>query len=437
MDYCLGCTLFKEIKLLNDATIYQFGERYVLYRYYNLFNELRFGRYTDLREVSELTKKLLTENLSFLKSEDRIFSDITGGFDTRVIATILEKNSINFAGGICGEQVKNELKIAKEVARELKVKLYEDYRIRDIDQFNLTVSDHFNISNGVPLLYHSSELINYYKKIKEHFDIHITGFGGTELLTQSFRNSALYSSEINTKNIFVQYFGFLDIFKDKYITKNLYYNFLDKKIKSILQKAPSSNIRNIANYLKFSSYSRYYHGSIIAAHNCILPHYSPYLEDNIVRLSLETDYELKADHNIQKVILTQTNPSVSSIITSRGYSAYGSIQKIEEDRKTKSIKIFLKIFLLKKINKYAYLRKIKDIILKYMTVSKVVPPIEDSNRLFWSQAVKTKFSEEMRIFYIIDKKKFNGTLNNREDRNKLLSKIAYLDKLMNDYNPQF
>ncbi|MCK4791747.1 MAG: hypothetical protein KAV87_48895, partial [Desulfobacteraceae bacterium] len=321
-DYCFGHTLFNEIEPLSMATIYQFGGEQEAQVYDDPFSDIHFNRYTDLYEIAGIAKETLADNLSFLSSHDRIFVDITGGFDTRLVATLLYKDNIDFEAGICGEQVYGESELADRVAQTLGVTLHSDIKITDRHLFKEILDQHFMINTGVPILYHSSELINYYEHIKRECDIHLTGFGGSELMEQTMPKMRIISSKVNKRGIFMhKEWVYKDIFVDHFSTEADFYCNLTDKLDRLLQKLNSGLYNEVANAVSVLDFSRNFAGRLIGTHNVILPAYSPFLEANYVRLMLQTSYELKKYHRVHRAILTELNPTVSSIMTSHGYSA--------------------------------------------------------------------------------------------------------------------
>jgi len=87
LGYCIDSTFFNEIQCLEMATIYRFGNKNSKVKYDNSLENIKFDRYKDPGEVANIIIEICSDNLSFLDQNDRIFVDITGGFDSRTIAT--------------------------------------------------------------------------------------------------------------------------------------------------------------------------------------------------------------------------------------------------------------------------------------------------------------------------------------------------------------
>jgi len=433
-DYCLNSTLFNEIEPLNMGTIYQFGRERRVYTYDEVFDDIQFNKYADLAEVANEARETLVNNLSFLTSDDRIFVDLTGGFDTRTMATILNSMGTAFDCGICGEQVHKESKIAARVAQILGVKLLEDIKITDRRLFRVILDQHFTITTGVPMLYHSSELINYYQYIEREYDIHLTGFGGTELTIRTLPKLNLFSSKINKNSLFQKYrYWYPDIFINEFITEGMYRTHLTEKIDRLLQTIGSEFHAETANFLRLSTFTKCYAGCLIGTHNIILPFYSPFLEANYVRLMLQTSYDLKEYHNIQRAILTELNPMVSSIVTPHGYSAHtGSKRDIPAFRKCRdSVKNLARQI----IYQFSLCGAMK---WSQNVAAKIRPrdAIAEVQRAFWVNEVDEAWSSDLEIFVILDRNKFKKHLARESYATKLKAKMLFLNRVITECNPK-
>jgi len=432
-SYCFDCTFFNEIRSLKMATIYRFGTERKIQVYDDIFSDVHFDKYTNLREVAGIAKETLRHNLSFLSSDEKIFVDITGGFDSRTVATILRDMNISFETGICGEQILRESDLAKRVAESLGVKFHSDIKLRDINSFRQILEQHFKINTGVPTLYHSTELINYYEHIKQEFNIHITGFGGTELTKLTLPKLSFFSSKINKKSLIQKYdYTFKDIFVTAFLTKESYYDHLKRKIDNLLQTIGSDKHNEVANFLRLSTFTRFYAGSLIGTHNIIMPSYSPFLEGNYVRLMMETSYNLKDYHKIQRTILMELDSTVSSITTSHGYnSRIGSRWRIGKFRRSKdSVKSFSRRMIYQ-FGLFGTMKLLEDVMSKI----KPTTTVEESQRLFWVDEVDGNWSDDMEVFDLIDRNKLNKLLVSGQEGPKLKAKILYLNRIINEFKP--
>lgn len=423
--FCYGATLFKEIQCLRGGAIYRFCQKQaseVSERvYYNMFDNITFNKYQDLNKVADMAIEILIENLSFLGPQDKIFADITGGFDTRVSATVLNYNNIKYAGGIVGERTADDVRFARKVAEKLNVKFSNDSHVQSYEQFESLVRKHYNISNGVPQLYYSSDLIGYYEDIKSNYNIHLTGMVGTQLMRRKHRLEGLTAGgRVNVDGFIRKSFAYKHVINDRYITESKYYDNLYEKATKTIGTAPCDDPFGLLMLLVLDTYGRYHHGSVIGTHNCLLPHYSPYIDADLLKVMFEASSSLKYDHNVQKQILAKLNSPAASVMTSHGYSASVSSGLFPER--------FLRT---KKV-----VKTIKNIGSGYLK-SCLRANSKDNAPKFWLQAVAENYSGDMKIFDIVDKVGLEGELQNSNDRdrNRLKAKIIYLNKIIEEYEP--
>lgn len=363
----------------------------------------------------------MLQNFAFLSNADRIFTDITGGFDTRMIAILLKNLNLNFSCGICGDQVLNETEIAAKVAEKLLVKFYSKIKIDDRNKFLKMLERHFNISNGVPILYHSTELIHYYEVINQYFDIHVAGYAGSQLCDNFLPPLSILSNKINHSSLSKKYYMFIDIFNNSFITENEYYNRTEKKIAHVLSQIGSNKHSDVASYFTMTTFSRYYHGALMAAHNIILPIYVPYLEANFAKLLLETSFEIKHNRNIQKMIITSLHNELSLLMTTHGYNAHIG-KNINSSAKNWLFSIARAL-----IYDFSFLQNSYQFLKKYKK-SEVKP--SDIQRAFWIKEIDKKWSKNMPIFEYIDHKNLQKRLLYDPHPAKLKAKIMYLDRIL-------
>ncbi len=429
--FCYNATFYKEIRPLCGGTIYQFCQKPISKLseriYYNVFDKITFKKYQDLNEVADIAGEILTENLSFFEPQDKIFADITAGFDTRVNATILSHNDTKCVTGVMGKQIPcdnqtlNEAEIARKVANKLNFSFDNDFCVQSYEQFQNLVCEHYNVFNGVPQLYYSSDLIGYYENIKAGYNIHLTGMLGTQLMCRKHSlEGMIIGNRINIDGFIRKSFGYKSIINDKYITESRYYDNLYDKVVGTIGTAPCDDPFSLLMLLVLDTYGRFHHGSAIGTHNCILPHYSPYIEADLLKVMFEASSSLKYDHNIQKRILAGFNSPVASVLTSHGYRA------------NVSSGLFSEKFL--RVNRLARRMKSKSIgFLK----SRLKADSKDNAPKFWLRALDENYSDDAKIFDILDKAKLENALQNGSDnsKNRLKAKIIYLNKIIEDYKP--
>jgi hypothetical protein len=426
-------TFFKEVRHLRRATICQFPQKQTSRVsekvYCDMFDNIEYNKYRNLNKVAEMAGETLMENLSFLGPQDKIFADLTGGFDSRVSATILNHSNVKFVAGIMGKyipravygQTINEAKIAQKAAKALNVKFCNDFCIQSYEQFNNLVHEHYNIFNGVPQLYYSSDLIGYYENIKSNYDIHLTGMLGTQVMCRKNSLEGMTTdNRINVDGFIRKSFEYKSVISDKYITESQYYDNLHEKVIETVGTSLCDDPFSLLMLLVFDTYGRFHHGSAMGTHNCILPPYSPYIDADLLKVMFEASSSLKYFHNIQKHILAKFNSPAASVMTTHGYKA------------SVSSELFSKRFLrVKKVVKTIKNRSIEHLKCLLRTDR------EDSIPKFWLRAVNENYFDNMKIFDIVDKVKLENVLWNSNDtsKNRLKAKIIYLNKIIEEYQP--
>lgn len=426
-DYCFDHTFFNEIKLLDKGSLYQFGPEKKIQEYHDYLANIQFNKYKRLDIISQKAKEIMIQNFSFLSQDDKIFADITGGFDTRTIVTVLKYLNLDFAAGICGEQNLYEADIAAQVAEKLDVKFYSNIKITDKDFFDIIVDKHFKMTSGAPILYHSSELINYYEQISQNFDIHIAGFAGSQLWGNFLPRLGFFSSRLKHSSLFEKYFKFINIFNSNFVTEHSYYENIKTKITQLFNKIGSDRHDEVASFFTTSTFSKYYHGALLGTHNTIMPIYAPFLEANFAKIMIETSFDIKDNRNIQRTLITDLNKELSLLMTSHGYNAnIGSERNMGKKNVMQNIArgLVYDFDILLKLNSYLQHKK------------KSTVRLSDIQRSFWIDEINEQWSENMAIFEIIDLHKFKKHLPFDSHASKLKAKIVYLNKIMQECKSQ-
>ncbi len=431
LGYCLDTTLFHEIQRLDMASIYRISDEGLKHQKYdNVFEGIAFDRYTTLEEVAPLAKEILQENLAFLKSVGKVFVDITGGFDTRIVATLLHAGGVAFEAGICGEQVLGEIQLARQVADVLGRPLNSNIAITDRLRFDQVLQQHYAITTGVPILYHSTELINYYNSIAGSFDIHVTGFGGSEVMEQTLPKMRLFSSRVSHRGICMRKeWLYKDVFRKSVMTEAEFYLHLSEKLDRLIGMIGSDLYYRVGNALSVLDFSRNYAGCLMGTHNTIMPVYTPFLEGNYVRLMLETSYDLKSYHQLQRLILTEVNKEVSRIRTSHGYAAGLSDEggpraamKAREWCKDRARQILYG----------SRLFGAKDLAERVTAALGHRKHPEHIHRRFWMDAVDDAWSWDMPIFDLIDRDHLNRILQRESQAARLKALVLYLNRMITE-----
>jgi len=319
--YPFGGTLFREIERIDEATLCEFGRTTSEQRYLpDIMAGISFRKHKDLSEAAGLLKDTLIEDFAFLGPDDRVFADITGGFDTRTLSVLLHAAVVRFESGICGEQVQDESNPARRVADVLGVPFHDSYRADDLATFKEVADLSFAVGVGIPVPFKGVNLLEYYRKIDRQFDVHVAGYAGTQLAGVFLEPLGL-TSRVTASAAARKLMFFDDVIKPSILTKGQYYEEAERKIDDVLDMVGSRAHQDAATALGFFIFNRYYHGALMGTHNAFMPVYAPFVEVNVLRLTLETSAALKHERLLQRALLSAVNPEVSRIQTSHGFTA--------------------------------------------------------------------------------------------------------------------
>jgi hypothetical protein len=437
LGYCFDGSFLNEIHWLKMATIYRFGEKSSADPYDNTLANIQFDKYRHLSEVSNILTEITLDNLSFLDSQDEIFIDLTGGFDTRTIATLMNHKKYRYTTGICPDPIIHissklspEVRIAREVSNALKVKHHDDFLINTYDCFQKTLNAQLMITSGVPIPYANIDYINYFRRIKKDYSIHIAGYVGTQLLSQEMRKLSYFRSKFDIQLQIRKRYHYLDIFHGNFITQKRYEEATKIKFQNWLQEIGTDHFEHAAAYLSLFGYSKGWHGTSMNTETCILPVYAPFYESDCVRLLLETAFSIKKRHQIQKKIIADLNPEVGLIMTTHGYNAHEKSTNFRQALKTIGKDLSRPI-----IYQSKFLTRFRRFLERYLDPAMSNAKNENA---FWVNAVLQRYSIDMKIFSFVDPRKLERQISQMVQRRRqiLLARLVYINGLMEKYNIQ-
>ncbi len=200
----------------------------------------------------------------------KISIDITGGIDSRLLATIFDYNNVQFIGFVSTNKNSKEYRIGKKITNMLKIKYY--IHEHNIDKLEKKLKDSLIFSDGVYDIVKATRSIQVCELLeKKNINLSISGVGGELykefLYLQEF--PFLFGKKININKLYELRFEAINasdnIFNDQYkkinrklkmsIINDLYKYKKDNKIKTIdsiwyLFKIPSINGFNTSNIIK-------------------------------------------------------------------------------------------------------------------------------------------------------------------------------------------
>lgn len=431
-DYTFGETLFNEVEILKRGNIYHFSKKIGVTEYCNYIDTITFERYSQIEDIVESSLRIMKGNFRFVEHINNLFCDLTGGFDTRTIVSVIHDTGKKYRCGICGEQNLNETKIAREVARELDCAFETKIKIDSHESFLENLEYNYKCSAGIPIPFHSTELFNYYRTIKKKYDIHICGFAGSQLFDNWLPRLSLFSTKLSPDSMINKTLQFNDIFISSKITEKGFSSKLREKIGSVFNVIGTDRYDHISNFFTLSTFSKYYHGALIGAHNTIMPLYVPFLEADFARLMIETVYGLKNNRNIQRHILHAINRPVSRIMTTHGYDAsvhgnnISEINKFKINMRNIQRRIFYSVPMLCKVN---------SVTKKFNRRRSKAVSLGELQRSFWLEEINTQWMNDMAIFDFIDRKKLSRYFETGFLVPKTKAKLLYINRLVNEFSP--
>ena len=321
-------TLANEISVLDCGSAYTLGKNMHEAKYYDIRSGLEIGKYTDAQEVSDIAKKMLSDNLLFLKNANNVYCDITGGFDTRTNLAILMHNNIEFS---CGNQIPIEYKDLSNKGR------YSDLAIsrKIADRFNLGFHNYtdaeFNLEREKwhEMAYDFfgednwtyARRAGYYAYLKDRYRILISGVYGGELLVQYYGPCGYTPEKFNMNAVLHRYFPYCDIMKDEYYSEEKYRESLRNVLEDFVSHTDFQRFDDAGTYFHYLTFYRTFFSKYVGAMNAIIPAYNPYQEADFIRLMAQTSFKLKSRYFIQRCIISELNPELGDIETSHGYPA--------------------------------------------------------------------------------------------------------------------
>ncbi len=307
---CYDKTLASEISILNYASIYSIGKKLTSKKYYDFKKDLIFSRYDDLEDIVNVAQKIISDNFAFLKNTNGITCNITGGFDTRTNLAVLLHNNIQFSSGIelpighnslLTKGKYSDLVISKKIAEHfnLNFDIYTEKKTKtdEIKQKKYSDLNYLLFETR----YISTRMDYLFDAAKKH-KIMITGIFGSEIVNQCFHELQGYRDF--DANLFVrQSYSYIDIIKNKYISGREYHDKQAAMLNNILADSSYQKTEDIATYLSYFAFYRTDFSRAFGAYNCAIPTYSPYLEADFVKFSMEVPFKLKGRHSIQRIII--------------------------------------------------------------------------------------------------------------------------------------
>ncbi len=393
-------TIFNEIKRISGAKLIIIKEGSILLEkvYWNGLDEYRTNR-LKIKEAVDQVDSAISKVINRLKTfNGTVVSDLTGGFDSRLILLYLLKSEIEAIYSFSGGKTKDYL-IAKDIAESLKLKfiyLDDTYKKNEIEQLLPLLAFITNGSMSILPYYSSYFSHSYFSKNR---GIHITGTGGELLrwdwpkyeglfagLRKTVNKRLIVQSRFNSELISREYFSSLI----NYPLTNHFYEMLAKIEKTYFDH---TNVQK-ADFMWIVLRLQCWGGSFRNANSHVQPIFTPFLTKEILSVAFSLHYTIKKRHRLVREMMYRMNIKLSDFDTEIGLP-YQPIN-------TKNYYKFLKFYFLKvkEINKLLNF-------LGYRSKSKNNPEIDD---------LVSKYFMEKKVYDLatgqfLSEKNFNNLLH--------------------------
>ncbi len=423
---CCDQNIFNEIKYMDSGSIYLLDNNSIKKeKYFDIKNELEIGKYKKIDEIVSNAENLLSKNLSFLKNvKGKIHSDITGGIDTRVIIAILSKLGVKYSVGVQAVKEYKDFSNQGKFSELNIVNKLIKYKGLDFQLF----SDENYLKNQQMIddltFFHShkqtyNRRTGYFSNVKESgADIMISGLSGTELFRLSYNQYFKKNNNLNLDTFLPEHVELVDLLKDKYLTKETYYNHLKKFYNEKLSGVKFSKAKDLSSYIDYFAFYRTHFCRYLSLANSFLPFYTPYGDFPFANFMYQVSHNLKNKFKIQRFLLTRLDSKLASFYSTRGFplskvsflNFYKFSRMISNDVPQQYFNLKQRFFTYLKKNLIKFLFKNRKIY--YSLFQKKIKNNETKKNL-WNTPDNLKIIEDLDefvkndlpVFEIVDKKK--------------------------------
>ena len=325
-------TIYNEINKISNAEVIQIRNAKIVKRtkYWNGLSNIK---------TNSIYKK--TANEYFIQNVDTIInrlssnkyniaSDLTGGFDSRMILGFLLRNKFKVDYVYSGNIAIDDYRISSIIANEFDLKLSaikyesEDAKTKLFEKKHRYLAFVTNsMMNILPYL----ETFNSYINSAKDNAIHLTGSGG--------EISREYWSEFE-----YPFVGLRKSLRNKFIVKKHFLNpeinrkYLNNKYKDDLQPHFLDIINSISNeypdvlnvpkidYIYLILRMQYWGGAFRSANNHFNPIFTTFLTKDFIKLAFEIHYSLKIKQKLFRSVLNLINEPLSRVQTETGLPYY-------------------------------------------------------------------------------------------------------------------
>ncbi len=323
---CCDQNIFKEIEYLDPGSIYELKEKSVSKKnYFNLKDHLEIGKFNSFDEIVNTAEEILTNNLSFLKNvKGRIHSDITGGVDTRLVISILEKLGIDFNVGV---QAITEYKDFSNQGKFSELNIIDKiikYKKLNFEVFSETkYNQNPKLTDDITFLHSHKQTYNrrtgYFFDVKnKDTSILISGMSGTELMRLSYLDYFEKNDQLDLQSFLERYVELVDVMHNNLLNKKDYYDHLINFYKKNLDGVKFKKAKDLSSYIDYFAFYRTHFCRYLSLANSFVPFYTPYGDHSFARFMYQVSWDQKKKFKIQRKILSKLDPKLASFYSTRG-----------------------------------------------------------------------------------------------------------------------
>ncbi|MBI5030566.1 MAG: hypothetical protein HZB51_08560 [Chloroflexi bacterium] len=318
-------TLWQEVKRLRPATVLELSERGIKESTYwqpaidRSLSQLSLADSVDA--AAEVLPGLLKRNLA---REGKVWSDLTGGFDTRFLVLLLERAGLPFKANFVGPENHPDVQVARKIIQQTNWE-YQHFQLPDTwthesaNYLNEAVyrgDGHLNIFLLLrPLWVHHRE--------REQFPMLLSGLGGEMWRGLNWWSERAGIGRTNMAHYERQLWSLMHPIPDGILTSDArsVQNELIRQFQNVGERLPDA-----ANNLKLDwvyTYRETAHaGAFSSCAAGLLRIVPPMFSKEIVSFVMSLDYRWRVNNSIVKHMLSKHRPVLANIeIEGRGPAA--------------------------------------------------------------------------------------------------------------------
>lgn len=324
---------FNELDLEGVAQYLMFGEIYLNKTLFKNINNIKNTEYIiikngkisinnkEIKNIDSSNKKVrfdsFFDKISKATNDKKITMDLTGGYDSRLVFSMLKDKGLDIKLFISGKKDSKDVLIAKKISKitnydidffQVEKRKLNEKNLWELFEFGETI---YNLKSS----YRIKSFADFRKN--KGYDLRITGDGG--VLYKDWwwiQDFPFY----NKRNVDVEKF-----YKQRILLTSINRTLFTDSVKDFMHKAENNiknNIKKLKKETNTKSYDFFYFnlkGNLISkANNCFskyIPIYSPLWEKELVSFSYNLKRKDRFFYNFIRKMITKNAPELSKIRT--------------------------------------------------------------------------------------------------------------------------